>query len=208
MHPVYQKIKQELKEYYSDSEATALARMLLMEKFCFSKLELFGGKDKQVFKKDLDVLDEMLSRLKIYEPIQYILGKEIFCGLEFEVDKNGKVQQKLFVLPFLHELLYHNCMIGNFINSGIYIRADYFVGNTRTILSVGFRYGKKFDFPVTLYREDVRKLTHPTNKVLAIFAKKCKEEKYSECTYLSKGQKIEKLINTDKIDLEKIGNIK
>ena len=88
MHPVYQKIKQELKEYYSDSEATALARMLLMEKFCFSKLELFGGKDKQVFKKDLDVLDEMLSRLKIYEPIQYILGKEIFCGLEFEVNKN------------------------------------------------------------------------------------------------------------------------
>ena len=127
---------------------------------------------------------------------------------DFELEKGGKTQQKLMVLPFLHEILYNNCMIGNFINSGIYIRADYFVGNTRTILSVGFRYGKKFDFPVTLYREDVRKLTHPTNKVLAIFAKKCKEEKYSECSYLSKRQKIEKLINTDKIDLEKIGNIK
>ena len=55
---------------------------------------------------------------------------------EFEVDKNGKVQQKLFVLPFLHELLYHNCMIGNFINSGICIKADYFVGNTKAVLSV------------------------------------------------------------------------
>ena len=111
---------------------------------------------------------------------------------DFELEKGGKTQQKLMVLPFLHELLYNNCMIGNFINSGIYIRADYFIGNTRAILSVGFRTGKNFDFPVTLYREDIRKLTQPTNKVLAIFAKDYKQEKYTECTYLSKGQQIDK----------------
>lgn len=62
-------------------------------------------------------------------------------GDDFELDKKGKAQQKLMVLPFLHELLYHNCMIGTFINSGICIRADYFVGNTKAVLSVGFRYG-------------------------------------------------------------------
>ena len=97
------------------------------------------------------------------------------------------------VLPFLHELLYNNCMIGNFINSGICIRADYFVGNTKAILSVGFRYGKKVDFPVTLYKEDVRKLSQPTNKVIAIFVRDYKQKKYSECAYLSKGQEINKL---------------
>ena len=112
---------------------------------------------------------------------------------EIELDQNGKTQQKLLVLPFLHELLYHNCMVGSFINSGIYIRADYFVGNTKAVLSVGFRYGKKFDFPVSLYREDVRKLSHPTNKVLAIFVKSFKQKTYTECTYLSKGQEIHKL---------------
>ena len=73
------------------------------------------------------------------------------------------------VLPYLSELLYHHCMIGDFINSGICIRADYFVGDTRAVLSVGFRTGKRTDFPVTLYNEDVRKLSQPTNKVLAIF---------------------------------------
>ena len=52
-----------------------------------------------------------------------------------EMDSKGKVQQKLIVLPYLSELLYNNCMIGNFINSGIYIKADYFVGNTKAILS-------------------------------------------------------------------------
>ena len=45
---------------------------------------------------------------------------------DFEFDKGGKTEQKMVVLPFLHELLYHNCMIGNFINNGIYIKADYF----------------------------------------------------------------------------------
>lgn len=112
---------------------------------------------------------------------------------DFEVDHKGKVQQKLMVLPYLAELLYHNCMIGTFINSGILIRADYFVGNTKAVLSVGFRTGKSVDFPVSLYREDVRKLSLPTNKVLVIFVKEYKEQSYSKCTYLSKGQEIHKL---------------
>lgn len=118
---------------------------------------------------------------------------------DFEFDKSGKTQQKLMVLPFLHELLYHNCMLGNFINSGIYIKADYFVGNTKAILSVGFRYGKNVDFPVTLYKEDVRKLSQPTNKVLAIFVRDYQQQSYSECTYLSKGQDISKLHISGKI---------
>ena len=57
---------------------------------------------------------------------------------DIEIDQRGKVEQKLQVLPYLSELLYHNCMIGDFLNSGIMIRADYFVGDTRMILSVGF----------------------------------------------------------------------
>lgn len=119
--------------------------------------------------------------------------------VDIELDKNGKAQQKLMVLPFLHELLYHNCMIGEFIDSGICIKADYFVGNTKAILSLGFRFGKKADFPVTLYKEDVRKLSQPTNKVLAIFVKDHKKHSYTECTYLSKGQNFDKLLATEEI---------
>lgn len=90
-------------------------------------------------------------------------------------------------------------MIGKFINSGIYIRTDYFVGNTKAILSVGFRNGKSADHPVTLYREDVRKLSNPTNKVLAIFSKVYNATVFSECTYLSCGQVIAKLPVSDEI---------
>ena len=69
---------------------------------------------------------------------------------DFEIDNKGKVQRKLIVLPYLSDLLYQSCMIGNFVNSGILIRADYFVGNTKAILSIGFREGKTVDYPVTL----------------------------------------------------------
>lgn len=88
MHPIYQNIKQALKGCCSDSEASALAKMLLVEVLGFSTLELFGGKDKEVSEKDLDVLDKMLERLKNNEPIQYVIGRETFCGMTFEVNPN------------------------------------------------------------------------------------------------------------------------
>jgi len=56
-------------------------------------------------------------------------------------------------------------------------------------LSLGFKNGTGADYPVTLYREDVRKLTHPTNRVLAIFKKEYNQKKYSGYTYLAKGCK-------------------
>lgn len=105
---------------------------------------------------------------------------------DFEMDSKGKVQQKLMVLPYLHELPYHNCMIGDFINSGIMIRSDYFIGDTKAVMSVGFRQGKTVDMPVTLYNENIKKLVRPSCKVLAILKKAYNEPTYETITYLSK----------------------
>lgn len=106
---------------------------------------------------------------------------------DIEIDSKGKAVQKLTVLPYLHDLLYHNCMIGDFVSSGIMIRADYFVGDTKLVLSVGFRKEKGRDCPVTLYSGDVRKLTNPTNKVLAILVRKYPEPVYRTASFVSKG---------------------
>lgn len=103
----------------------------------------------------------------------------------------SQLSAQTFFDACLKERLYNNCMIGKFINSGIYIKADYFVGNTKAVLSVGFRYGKLVDYPITLYSEDVRKLTQPTCKVLAIFSKWYHEKDYNVSTYLAKGYKVE-----------------
>ena len=88
MHPIVNEIREALRGIYPDSEALSLAKMLLVEAFGFSTLELYGGKDKEISGKRRDVLDKMLSRLRKNEPIQYVLGKETFCGLDFEVDSN------------------------------------------------------------------------------------------------------------------------
>ena len=116
------------------------------------------------------------------------------------LDSKDKVRQKLIVLPYLHELLYNNCMIGNFINSGIYIKSDYFVGDTKAFLSLGFMKGKRKDIPVTLYNENIKILSRPVKKVIAIFIKKNIEKEYKECTYISKGQNekdLLKLVNKE-----------
>ena len=88
MHPVLHEIRDALKGYYPDSEALALAKMLLVEVFDFSTLELYGGKDKEFSEKHRSVLTEMIRRLQKNEPIQYIIGIESFFGLTFEVNPN------------------------------------------------------------------------------------------------------------------------
>ena len=79
------------------------------------------------------------------------------------------------------------------------IQSDYFIGDTKAVLCVGFRNGKTLDMPVTLYREDVRKMIRPVNKVLGIFVKHYNEVPYSKCTYLAKGHYID--------EFKSLGNI-
>ena len=88
MHPIVHEIRDALRGYYPDAEALSLAKMILVEVFGFSTLELYGGKDKEISGNCLHELHEMLSRLKKNEPIQYITGVEHFCGMTFEVDRN------------------------------------------------------------------------------------------------------------------------
>jgi release factor glutamine methyltransferase len=88
MHPIVHEIRDTLRGYYPDAEVLSLAKMILVEVFGFSTLELYGGKDKEISGNCLHELHEMLSRLKKNEPIQYIIGVEHFCGMTFEVDRN------------------------------------------------------------------------------------------------------------------------
>lgn len=88
MHPVIHEIKEALHGFYPESEAGALAKLLLVEVLGFSTLELYGGKDKAISEKDRALLEDIVRRLQQNEPIQYILGVETFCGMEFQVDGN------------------------------------------------------------------------------------------------------------------------
>jgi release factor glutamine methyltransferase len=101
MHPVVNEIRDALRGIYPDSEALVLAKMLLVEVFGFTTLELYGGKDKEISGKRRSVLDEMIRRLKKNEPIQYIIGIETFCGFPFEVNSHVLIPR-----PETQELVY------------------------------------------------------------------------------------------------------
>lgn len=85
MHPIYTYIKQVLHPYYQETETGALAKWILTEVFHFSTFDLYAGKDMNFSENDRDRLEDILNRLRDYEPLQYVLGKAEFGGLSFEV---------------------------------------------------------------------------------------------------------------------------
>ena len=85
MHPFYTHIRQELSGYYADSETSAMAKWILTEVFNFSPLDLYAGKDMNFSSEMQSRVEDILERLKRYEPLQYILGETSFYGLSFVV---------------------------------------------------------------------------------------------------------------------------
>ncbi len=88
MHPLVRQIREALHGVCSDAEALSLAKMLLVDVFGFSTLELYGGKDRSFSENEQTHLADIVRRLQNHEPVQYIIGKENFMGLVFEVDAN------------------------------------------------------------------------------------------------------------------------
>ena len=90
---------------------------------------------------------------------------------QFEFDKLGNVQRKLKVLLLMPDIFYSRCWIGESINNDIYINADYYIGDTRCVLSVGIRKTQAGDVPVTLKNQSIREVVKKERKVLAIASK-------------------------------------
>lgn len=52
-----------------------------------SRLDLYLNFDKPVIESEVTKLREGLRRLVQHEPVEYVVGKVLFCGLELHVDK-------------------------------------------------------------------------------------------------------------------------
>lgn len=85
MHPIYFHIKNELSGVYPDAELSAMAKSLLTDVFHLSALELYAGKDSDFSSENRSRLNDIIERLRSYEPLQYIIGETYFYGLKFKV---------------------------------------------------------------------------------------------------------------------------
>lgn len=86
MHPLYDYIKQSLTGYYPVNEAAAMGKWILTDVFHLSVIDLYAGKDTNFSTESRVILEDILNRLKHYEPLQYILGEASFCGLSLKVN--------------------------------------------------------------------------------------------------------------------------
>lgn len=107
---------------------------------------------------------------------------------DFRFDDHGNTHRKLSVLPYLKNLFYGKSLIGEFTTSGIRLYADYFVGDSRGIMCLGFKRAKNTSFPSTLYQGPIREVSNAAFKVLAVFSKHYKNREYEECIYIAHGQ--------------------
>lgn len=84
---VAKRIETELLTHYEQGESKALVRLLLQSVTGFDWVTLLANPDWQPTDEQKLRLENIVERLKRYEPIQYILGEADFDGLTFFVQK-------------------------------------------------------------------------------------------------------------------------
>src|SRR6478672_3248266 len=81
-------IKEQLKEIYEEREAMNIADLALEHITGFSKSARLSKKEETLSAYHIQNVHEFIRRLQLHEPIQYIMNKSWFYGLELFVDKN------------------------------------------------------------------------------------------------------------------------
>ena len=82
---IAQIIYDELSGYYTQSEVSALTRIIATEMLGVAQMTYFLKDDVTLKAEQEALLDNTIERLKKQEPIQYIQGYSDFCGLRFKV---------------------------------------------------------------------------------------------------------------------------
>jgi release factor glutamine methyltransferase len=79
---------QELAPFYDAYEAESFFYLILEDRFRLRQIDLALNHELTFTDKDFVLLDSILEQLKKEIPIQYLLGKTSFYGLDFEVNEN------------------------------------------------------------------------------------------------------------------------
>jgi release factor glutamine methyltransferase len=79
---------QELTPIYDAGEAESFFYLILEEKHQLKRIDLALHPDLVFLEEEMVVWNSILEQLKLEIPVQYLLGKTSFYGLDFEVNEN------------------------------------------------------------------------------------------------------------------------
>lgn len=82
----YEDLWRPLEGQYGASEAKAIARLVLEQRFHLSLADILCGKMALLSYGDMQWLQAAAARLQQGEPVQYVLGEALFCGRSFHVE--------------------------------------------------------------------------------------------------------------------------
>lgn len=82
----YHELWQRIVPLYDADEAKTIVRMVLEDGFGLSLTDIVTGKVNELSADEKDKIEKMMMRLEAAEPVQYVLGKESFCGRIFHVE--------------------------------------------------------------------------------------------------------------------------
>ncbi len=105
----------ELDNQYAKEEVDSFFYILIEDKLQLERFTLAIEPNLVISKEQESVLFESLSKLKLFEPIQYITGKSHFMDLNLKVDKNVLIPR-----PETEELvrwILENSKVGSSLNS-------------------------------------------------------------------------------------------
>jgi len=81
-----QYINEELKNVYSEQEIRSFYFLVMEFLTGQSRVHILANKNNHLSETQINEFEIIVSRLKKQEPLQYILGEEVFCGLRFKVN--------------------------------------------------------------------------------------------------------------------------
>src|SRR5678809_213920 len=83
-----QYVREQLKGIYQEQEAINITDLAIEHVTGLLKTERLSKKQKELSESQFSQLQKDLQRLKLNEPIQYVMNKTWFYGMELYVDKN------------------------------------------------------------------------------------------------------------------------
>jgi len=89
---IFKYITTNIKNIYDERERYSIAKLLMEDIFGISSVELInelnGYSSRIINDDDIKRIENVVSQLKEYRPIQYVLGHTLFYGLYFIVNEN------------------------------------------------------------------------------------------------------------------------
>ena len=87
LHSVFENAYNEIAPIYGKRETKSILYLLFENLFKLTKIDILTNRDKLLTEGDIVKVIKAVKRLSNNEPIQYIIGKSEFCGIDFLVKK-------------------------------------------------------------------------------------------------------------------------